>query len=115
MCFSVKNCFIPAVCYAILPNYVSVAEIKTNANRSSAFVSRQWDSMPIIFKVSFVVLISAFYIFTFIKKFSVFHQLDAHDRLEVLNQWKYSNFSLFRDFVRFFETFVIYDVASNNP
>lgn len=88
--------------------------IKKNPNQEKAFlfVFNQINTMPDFFKAPFKMLIIFFDISSLLIYQTHFYNLNLASRLEILFLWKKSKFSFMRDFFYFFESFVIYELAS---
>jgi hypothetical protein len=88
------------------------SEFGQQLTSASYFVELQISKMPNQFKFAFNIIVVAFVAEVLVRRGGLFYKLNNYDRLVIAESWKHSSVSFKRDFIRFFETFVIYDVSS---
>ena len=92
-------------------NTIEEEKIKKSGN-SFFFILCQIESMPDFIRLTFKALILFFDMYSLLIYQSHFYNLNLTYRLEILALWKNSKFLFMRDFFYFFDSFVIYDLAS---
>ena len=81
------------------------------SNKTQRFILWQIKHMPDYLRYPFFMLTVCFSLQTFLVHFKPFHLLPFLTRIRVLNIWRNSGLGVRRDFVRFYETLVIFDIS----
>ncbi len=89
------------------------ALINGKSNKTQRFILWQIKHMPDYLRHPFFMLTVCFSLQTFLVHFKPFHSLPLLTRTRVLNIWRNSGLGVRRDFVRFYETLVIFDTSFN--
>lgn len=74
------------------------------------FVLEQQREMPDYTKLGLFVFTFIFNIYSIIYFHKSFHRLILQDQYKLIQKWKKSHFSSFADFIRFFESLVVFDL-----
>lgn len=82
--------------------------------RPHNFILIQIDNMPDLFRFAFKLITFFFLISVFIKYGKKFDELSQIDKVKVVNKWRNSKITFCRDFIRFFEAFVIFHLTSQS-
>lgn len=74
------------------------------------FIFRQVNRMPDFILFSFKILFILFILFSLFTKKNMFSKLSLSDRLYIINKWRFSSFKPMRDFIRVFDSLVIFSL-----
>ena len=102
-----------AICTTIVRDHQGLgALIDGRANKTQLFLQWQIRQMPDYLHAPFFALAICFNLQVLLIYFKPFHLLSHKTRSSILIVWRNSRWGFRRDFVRFFDTLVIYDLAS---
>lgn len=87
------------------------ALINGKSNKTQRFIFWQIKQMPDYLRYPFFILTFCFSLQIFLLHFKPFHSLPFLTRTRVLNIWRNSRLGVRRDFIRFYETLVIFDTS----
>lgn len=99
---------IEAICETFVFNF----QAQTVSRDAKKFVFMQIGQMPVLFRFAFSLILLAFFLEVLFCYGKTFDNLSLTKRNQIINDWKTSKIGLCRDFVRFFETFVLFESVS---
>ena len=103
---------VEALCATLVREHRSLAALGDGRlGRVRRFVEWQMSQMPDYLQLPMKYLTVAFSLWTLMTTGRAFHRLDYLGRTRVLAHWRSSRIGARRDFIRFYETFAIYDLA----
>jgi hypothetical protein len=89
------------------------ASARSSQNVAACFVLTQCQRMPDYLRVPFMCLTWGFDVSTIVFKGRPFHLLSQEQRLRQVHDWRTSPWGFQRDFMKFYETFVIFAYYSD--
>jgi hypothetical protein len=104
------NNTVSALCYSIIDHrcYHNHENTDFPHNRIVQFVLQQYQRMPDYLKLPIFILTILFNIWGFFRKGCLFHRQLDKVRWQQIEAWKQSQFSIFQDLIRFYESLVIF-------
>lgn len=89
------------------------AYINSDFYESHFFLTQQIKKLPDYVNIPFNFFLFIFAILPVFKTGLFFHKLPLFKQLMIIEQWRSSKFRFKNDFIIFFESLVIFDLASN--
>lgn len=108
------NRTVTALCVTLVRQHGNL-EALTDGRLGGAvrFIDWQLTQMPDYLHLPFKILTCLFGVWICFFYFRPFHKLDYVTRSRILAVWRNSRIGVRRDFIRFYETLVAYDLAFN--
>jgi hypothetical protein len=98
-----------ALCSIIQSDYLC---IESRQHNTYFFLFKQIQSMPDILRLAFNFFLFLFAILPIFRYGSVFHKLSFDKKKYILNQWRTSRLKFKNDFINFFDSLIIFDLAN---
>lgn len=112
MTFVIEKKMISSIVVTIIQEKFGPWEMDDNAKRASErFLHNQINSLPFFFRIPIKILIIYLSCST-ITKGGLFHNLNQEQKFRILNQWRLSRLGFKSEFIRFFDSLVIFCFAS---
>jgi hypothetical protein len=95
-----------------LEKYTHTFDSQDSLKKTEEFVLMQIDNMPDYFRLALLFLIIIFNFYSIFFSGNVFYRLNQKSRLALIIKWRTSRLRFKNDFIFFFESLVIFDLAS---
>ena len=79
---------------------------------AESFVKWQIQSMPDYLRMAFRILTTLFYLWVICTNFRSFSSMQYLNRKRIIENWRNSRIGVCRDFIRFYQTMVLFDYAA---
>jgi hypothetical protein len=100
---------ISSICQSIQYSYMPN---KFDYSGSELFIKNEISRLPDFVKFLFIFLVYLFSISSITRYGTFFYRLNIQKKIKIINSWKSSPFSFRRDFIRFFEVLILFNLTS---
>lgn len=97
---------ISAICCSLIQEYTG-SEKGSDARPIVRFVLAQQKRMADLFRLPLVLVTIGFSCFSLLSHGRFFHRISLEERKRQISMWRGSRISLYRDLIRFYESFII--------
>ncbi len=97
---------------AFCETFIFIYDAQANCRYTRDFVLTQIARMPDLFRFVFNLITLFFILSVFFSYGKTFDKLAKIQRIQIITKWKNSKLVLCRDFIRFFETFVLFEIVT---
>jgi hypothetical protein len=103
---------VTAICWTICRGREGLDVLENHQpHHANAFIEYQLTKLPDYLVLPFNGLILFFSLCALFKHATLFHRLTYSKRHQILMRWRHSRLGFCRDFVRFFDALIIYDLG----
>jgi len=82
-----------------------------NLVSTEKFIFHQISSMPVFFRAPFFTLLLYFNFSSLFQFANKFENLEYEKRLKLVDKWRLSPLNFKRDFIKFFDSLIVFDLA----